>query len=218
MIKRLIFASGLAGSGGTAAGLSVAGHAPPGDGPRRAVTCVALADLVVDPIHAAVRIEWFADMEHLGRYERWLDGAGWKPDKDVVVIVAEEHVLRGDDWLAARWADGGPRYKHMALARRAQGLTQAQFSERWQSRAGRVGATPIPEEAKGCAYAQDHPVPRRDGDCRYDAVNEVWFDDVDALRTRIAWMDEALRTNGGEDDLVSESSFLALREECVVDG
>jgi hypothetical protein len=105
----------------------------------------------------------------------------------------------------------------MAVARRAPGLTPAEFSARWQRRAGRVGATPIPEVARGCAYAQNHPLPRPGGDWRYDAVNEVWFDDEDALRTRIAWLDEAVG-RGDDDDLVGEASFLAVREDVLPTG
>jgi hypothetical protein len=162
-------------------------------------------------------VEWLADRAHLGRRAAWLAAEGPTPAPGVTVVVAEEHVRRGAAWLEARWADGGPRLKHMAVARRGRGLTPAEFSERWRGRAGRVGATPIPEVARGCAYAQNHPLARPEGDWRYDAVNEVWFDDEDALRTRIAWLDEAVG-RGDDDDLVREASFLAVREELLVTG
>src|SRR5438552_3099511 len=84
-------------------------------------------------------------------------------------MVAEEHVMRGAQWLEQRWQDGGPKLKHMAIALRAEGLTQAQFHDLWRSRAGKVGTTPIPEDAKGLAYVQNHPLPRPDGDWAYDA-------------------------------------------------
>ena len=76
-------------------------------------------------------------------------------------------------------------------------------------------ATPIPEVAKGCAYAQNHPVDRADDAWRYDAVNEVWFDDEDALRARIRWMADAVG-GGGDDDFMSSSAFLAVREAIVL--
>lgn len=187
--------------------------------PLRVASCIALPDEIPDPAHDAIGLEWFADAGHLGRFEDWVAAAGPTPTALVApnataVVVAREHVLRGSDWLEQRWTAGGTRLKHMALARRAAGLTPAEFAERWQNRAGRVGTTPIPDVAKGCAYAQNHPLPRANGDSLYDAVNEVWFEDLDALRTRIQWMTDALST-GADDDFISESSFVAVREEVL---
>jgi hypothetical protein len=48
----------------------------------------------------------------------------------------------------------------------------------------------------------------------YDAVNEVYFDDLDGLRTRIAWFAEHF-DRVGEEDLVGESWFVAVREEAL---
>ena len=194
-----------------------AASAPAQVRPVRAVSCIAVPELIADQVHDGVAIEWFTDGDHLARYARWLDAEDGAPEGGAEVVVAEEHVLRGHEWLEARWAEGGVRLKHMAIARRAEGLTPAQFSEVWQNRAGRVGSTPIPDIAKGCAYAQNHPVTRADGDWPYDAVNEVWFDDEDALRSRIAWMAEAVGA-GGDDDFVGTSAFLAVREEVVIGG
>jgi hypothetical protein len=42
----------------------------------------------------------------------------------------------------------------------------------------------------------------------------VWFDDLDALRTRIRWMTDALSDNL-DDDFLGESSFLAVQEEVL---
>jgi EthD domain len=135
-----------------------------------------------------------------------------------VVVVADEVIQRGAEWLDRRWAAGGPRPVHLSLAVRASGLTAAEFSERWhghagQARTGDAGApTPVPVAAQGCAYVQDHPRPG--GEWTYDAVSEVWFDDLDGLRARIDWF----RDNdvGRPDDLFGESWFLALREEVVL--
>jgi hypothetical protein len=216
MIKRLAFAP--PGADGAALRDTLAGCAsaePLGVRPVRGVACVAVAELIPDQAHAAVTIEWFGDAEHLARCRRWRAAEAPSPEPDADVVVAVEHVLRGQDWLGARWVDGRPRLKHMAIARRAAGLTPAEFSDIWRNRAGRVGAIPVPEVAKGCAYAQNHPVDRADGDWRYDAVNEVWFDDEDALQTRIAWMADAVGS-GGDDDFVGSSAFLAVREEVVI--
>jgi hypothetical protein len=195
--------------------------APPDVRPVRLTCCTTMPEEIPNPAHDGVGLAWFPDAPHLERFEEWLSANPVTQADDVLgpastaVVVANEHVLRGADWLAQRWSDGGERLKHMAIARRAHGLTPAEFSEMWQNRVGKVGTTPIPDVARGCAYVQNHPVARRAGDWLYDAVNEVWFDELDALRNRIHWMTEALK-GGTEDDMVSENSFLAVREEVVL--
>jgi hypothetical protein len=225
MIKRITFATA---SGYGCAALqrswreivATALDAPLDARPLRVASCIALPDEIPDPVHDAIGIDWFTDADHLHRFQDWLTATEPTPTNATVeanalaVVVASEHVLRGSDWLDKRWAAGGTRLKHMAIARRAMGLTPGEFSERWQNRAGKVGTTSIPDVARGCAYAQNHPLPRRQGDWLYDAVNEVWFDDLDALRNRIQWMTRALST-GADDDLISESSFVAVREEAL---
>jgi hypothetical protein len=166
--------------------------APPDDRAVRAVRCTALPDLAPDPRHGTVVFEWFAD--------------GVDPGGDGLVV--EERVVRGADWLERRWREATPVFKHIALAQRASGLTQAAFSERWAQHAGTVGSRPIPDEVRGLAYVQNHPVP---GDWPYDAVNEVYFDDIDILRTRIAFFEDA-----PTDELFGAHWFLAVREEVVV--
>lgn len=188
--------------------------------PLRIALCTALPDVLADPKHDAIGIEWFVDQDHLKGFEAWLG-----PEDPLLrvlvgesspVVVAEEMVLRGSDWLEGRWSEGDVRVKHMAIARRAGGLTPAQFSERWKGRAGQVRrpegtSLVIPDAARGNAYVQNHPVPREDGDWAYDALNEVYFDDVDSLRLRIEWFARNLGEQT-EEDLVSESWFVAARE------
>ena len=177
-----------------------------------------------------IAFQWFDDAAHLARFDAWLtsdEGAAYQQALDDLaapgssaLVVAEEHVGRGADWLEQRWRDGGPKFKHMAVALRAAGLTQAEFSELWISRAGQVRtsgaatATVIPDAARGLAYVQNHPAPRADGDWPYDAVNEVYFDDLDALRVRIEFFAKTLGDQT-EDDLVSENWFVVGREEVV---
>jgi hypothetical protein len=93
-------------------------------------------------------MEWFADTDHVRRFQDWLaTPGGWQllhqadpvADRDArPVIVAEEAVLRGAGWLDQRWKEGGEKLKHMALAVRAEGLTREEFSRAWRSRAGQV--------------------------------------------------------------------------------
>jgi hypothetical protein len=186
--------------------------APAAIRPSRVTVATALLDVDAHPRHPAVRIEWFQDSDHLSRYDSWAAGTGLvRPDLESAV-VADERVLRGADWLADHWRYGGGAVKQMAIAHRAIGLTQQQFSQQWQARAGSVGSTPIPDSAKGCAYVQNHPL--HDQRQAYDAVNEVYFDDLDGLRARMAWFTETMSVRA-EDDLISANWFLALHEELV---
>jgi hypothetical protein len=186
------------------------------------VVCTVLSDITPGAVHDGIGIEWFTDAAHMARFESWLaspTGAlvqGLLTEAvDVAaspVIVAEEHILRGAEWLEQRWLDGGEKLKHMAIARRAEVLTPAQFSDRWKSRAGKVGQVAIPAAARGLAYVQNHPVPVRDGAWAYDALNEVYFDDLEGVRTRMAFFAES----PSEDDLVGENWFVVAREEVLV--
>lgn len=171
------------------------GSVDPSPAARRVAVCTVLHDLTPDAPHDRVLLEWFDDLPE---------------PNGAPCVVADEHVVRGADWLDERWRHGGPRLKHMALAARAADLTAGEFSERWRHHANSVGTTPIPELAKGQAYVQDHPLP---GDWAYDAVNEVWFDDEDDLRARIAFFDEV--GTAGAGDLVRAATFLAVREDLV---
>jgi hypothetical protein len=214
--------------------IAVAGvaQAPVDVQPLRVAVCTILGGLTgSEPKHDGISLEWFADTEALERYDSWLasqDGQAWTRQLDEVVqrdaspvMVADELVLRGADWLAQRWLDGGVKLKHMAIARRARDLTQAQFSERWRSRAGQIrkaGKTElsaIPDEARGLAYVQNHPRPRPEGDWAYDALNEVYFDDVERLKKRIDFFRENF-LDQLEPDLVRDGSFVAAREELVL--
>jgi hypothetical protein len=173
--------------------------------PVRVTACTVLSELTPGALHDTITIEWFADADHLSRCD------SWHPYEAESCVVAEELVLRGADWLQRRWRAGGVRLKHMALAKRASGLTPSEFSERWKNRAGMVGATPIPDVAKGQAYVQNHPLT---GEWAYDAVNEVYFDEFDDLRARIDWFAEALG-DATEDDLVGQSWFVPVCEEVL---
>ncbi|MWA03557.1 hypothetical protein F8568_024870 [Actinomadura sp. LD22] len=196
-------------------GAAAALPAPQDVRPVRTVLCTALPDVLPGPRFAAISLQWFADAAHLTRFASWLaspDGAA-EPGSGQVVVV-REHPLRGAEWLERRWREGGARLKHMAIARRAEHLTPDEFSDRWRDRAGRVGAVAIPARARGQAYVQNHPLPKSEGTWPFDAVNEVYFDDLDGLRERIAWFAEHV-DGTGEDDLVGEHWFVAVREEVL---
>lgn len=225
MIKRIEFVS--AGKGGASrlrAALEAGLAGEQSVRPLRVTLCHALDDVVPGQRYEAVGFQWFSDTAHLARFEEWSAtgggpaGARERPDAAPnPLVVAEERVVRGAEWLERHWLGPGESLKHMAVARRAEGLTAPQFSERWRSRAGTVqvpgaaGATMIPEEARGLAYVQNHPLVRPEGEWAYDAVNEVYFDTEAGLARRIAWFDETLG-GGTEDDLVAEHSFLVARE------
>ncbi|MGZ4693972.1 MAG: EthD domain-containing protein [Acidimicrobiales bacterium] len=237
MIKRIRFATrrratsfdAFAAAWPTA--VAAVAEAPPDVRPSRITVCTTMPGLTgPDPKHDGLGLEWFADPRHLERFESWLQTPDGRSSVTAVqrivddqvspVIIADECVLRGADWLERRWRDGGAKLKHLAIARRSADLTAAEFSERWRDHAGRLGrsagaaTTVIPDDARGLAYVQDHPRPRPSGDWAYDALNEVWFDDVEGLRTRIEWF----RANppDPDDDLFRQSWFVAAREEIVL--
>jgi hypothetical protein len=220
MIKRITFAA-------RREDLPLAADAPLGVRPSRVTVCTILPELTgPDPRHDGILMEWFADAAHLRRYQDWLVSGPVpeNPETPESVIVAEEAVLRGAAWLDRRWRDGGDRLKHMALAVRAAGLTPAEFSRAWRSRAGQVrraGATQvtaIPDEVRGRAYVQNHP--DLAGERAYDAVNEVWFDDLAGLRARVEWFRADLpgpaEPGPAEADLIRQSWFIAVREHVVL--
>jgi hypothetical protein len=205
------------------AACAAAAEAPAGARPRRVTVCTSRPDVLADPVHDGIAIEWFDDATHVRRFEAWLPSVGTRREEVVAiaaspVMVADELVLRGADWLDARWRDGGRTLKHMAIAKRAAGLSPAEFSERWKSRPGKVAiaggpVVAIPDRARGCAYVQNHPRAGAAYD-PYDAFNEVYFDDLDDLRFRIEWFADNL-SNGSDSDLVSEAWFVAATEDVV---
>lgn len=190
-------------------GATVAMGAPPAARPVRVAVCLALTGVLPRQAHDGVVTAWFAQPEALERFDDW--GATAHGD---ALVVADEVVGRGGDWLERRWKAGGPAVKHMALARRAEGLGRAEFSQRWRQRAGRVGTEVIPDAVRGLAYVQNHPRPHDGRDWAYDAVNEVYFDGLDGLRARIEWF-AANVGDRPEDDLVGQPRFLAVTEEPV---
>ena len=212
--------------------MEASASAPANAKPLRIAVCTSLPDVISDPVHDGIGIEWFADAEHLDRFESWLAGVGGDSvlaSLDVAidvgaspVVVARQLVLRGADWLENRWRSGGARLKHMAIARRAAELSQEEFSERWQGRAGSLASVEtghvveIPAKARGDAYLQNHPLATPGGDWAYDALNEVYFDEIADLRGRIAWFEQNLG-NRTEEDLVSESWFIAAREDVLLE-
>ncbi|HEY7068689.1 MAG TPA: hypothetical protein VH479_01180 [Acidimicrobiales bacterium] len=163
------------------------------------------------PRFAAVDCQWFGDAGEADANEGWLRAAG--PDLAAspgsLRVVAEEVVLRGEDWLDARWAAGGERYKMMSCGRRDPALAAGELSTRWRKEAGRLGAEEIPEAVRGQAYAQNHPLALDGAERPLDAVNEVWFDRLADLRRRGAWF--AARPDAGRP-LWVETWSLYLRE------
>lgn len=230
MIKRIRLAAGKPGLGHEEFGrrwrdaAAAAAEAPGPARPSRLSVATALAGVVPDQRYDGVGLEWFTGEEHLLRYEAWLAGPAGAGARKLLgealdveaspVVVADERVVRGADWLQRRWAGGGPKVKQLAIATRAAGLTLPQFLDLWGSRAGKIGATPIPQAYRGLAYVQNHPRIMAGRDWAYDAVNEVYFDDRASLLARIAYFDREL-TGQAESDLIAANWFLAVCEESV---
>lgn len=199
-------------------------NCPLGVRPARTVACTTLHHVAgADAPHDGISVEWFDDLDALRRFDGWrsaelehLPTRASEP-ASTVVIIAEEVVMRGEAWLNDRWTRGGTKYKHMALATRAEHLSSAEFSQRWRSRPGQVGgsgAAPvvaIPDPAKGLAYVQNHPL----AECAaYDAINEVYFDALEDMRARIDFFlnHDVLRADA---DLVRAATFIAVTEHVI---
>lgn len=187
--------------------------APPAARPERATVAVTVAGIVAEPRHAQMATVSFRDLAHLHAF---LDATGVGRRGDVT--VTEDHVVRGGDWLVRRW-DRGPVLKHVALARRAEGLSLAEMLERWRTHGGSVQrpgepSVAIPERVRGLAYVQHHPRVEDGHERPYDAITEVWFDDLDALKERAQWF--ATGPGSGPQALFEQSWFLALRETALI--
>lgn len=216
---------------GVVAGAALAG---PDARPSRITASMVLPELS-DPGdehadgHDGIATEWFTSEPHLARFESWLAALpdltsllgrpddSSRPDDGPRgsrcshrqmgrLVVAREHALRGEPWLARRWRDGGGRLKHMALVTRA-GLSAEEFSRRWRAHAGTAGSS-IPAEARGCACVQNHPMP---GEWPYDAINEVYFDDLAGLRARVRWFRDNV-PGPADGGLFGQSRLIAVRE------
>ncbi|MBL7488249.1 EthD domain-containing protein [Frankia sp. AgB1.9] len=209
-----------------------AAEAPPDARPARVTVATVLAGLSgpaerpgSGTSHDVVSFLWFPDAECLARFEAWQAATGATAAGATATgvtaaglvassVVARERVARGADWLAAHAASGGGAFKHIALSRRADGLTRAEFSRLWAEHGGVVqtsGASAvIPEAARGQAYVQNHPDPTGD-EPAYDAVNEVYFADLAGLRGRVSWFQQNPPTGG----LFGRSEYLAVREVVV---
>jgi hypothetical protein len=184
--------------------------AGPAEGrPRRVALAVALdlPDLAPPPF-TAIDVQWFDDPAAAFAGDEWL--ARVDPELRVgselfgprsCQVVAEEVVLRGPDYLTARWQQGGERFKMTSFGKRNPDLTLAQFSARWRRQAGRLGDEEIPAEMRGLAYVQNHPVPLDGHEWPFDAVNEVYFerlDDLQRRRTYFAARHETAARSGAE--------------------
>lgn len=151
---------------------------------RRASIGIPIDDPDLPPSpFAAVSVQWFDDVD-----------AALAANDGSTTVVAEEVVLRGADYLANRWAGGGERLKMMSFGRRNPRWTRQEFSARWRRDAGSVGGDAIPEDVRGLAYVQNHPLATGDDDPPFDAVNEVWFERLDLLRRRGAYIAAKLAT------------------------
>jgi hypothetical protein len=164
-----------------------AGHPSVVGRPTRAAVGVALELGEAGSPFGAMDVQWFPDLDAALANEAWLAGVGLEASAGSRLIVADEVVLRGQGWLADRWASGGERYKMLSFGRRHPELSPQEFSERWRAEAGRLGGGSIPEEVRGQAYVQNHPVLGGGWEWPFDAVNEVWFDRLDDLRRRRDW-------------------------------
>jgi hypothetical protein len=178
------------------------------------------------PRFAAVDEQWFVDAAGALANDAWL--ATIDPElcagsasfaAGSCLVVAEEVVLRGREYLDTRWAVGGERYKMMSFGKRNPRVTLREFSTRWRNEAGRLGPTSIPADVRGLAYVQNHPVPLDGREWPLDAVNEVWFERLEDLGRRVAWFaarqDAALRSGAVRLMSPTETWSMYVRESVL---
>lgn len=99
-------------------------------------------------LYDAVGFAWFNDDEHLKRYSDWLDTAEGHAAESLIerltdstnsrILVAEEKVVRGQDWFTGHRQEGDSAFQHLAIAIRANGMTPAEFSSAWSGHAGTI--------------------------------------------------------------------------------
>ena len=202
----------------------------PTPGRTRVTRCVTLPDVDGgDAQHDAISLEWFADADHLERYHVWLEaGTDGKsrshrraldPDASPL-LVADERVMRGADWLEQRWRAATTRSTHGR--RRSEHAGSRRPSSRSSGRAaparsGRPGATGDRDPRSSRAAWRTCRTTRARGrraSGPTTRLNEVYFDDLESLRRRIEWFREHLLDQ--EDDLVRENWFIVAREEVVL--
>jgi hypothetical protein len=230
LIKRFRLATAKRGlgreefAGGWREAVAAAASAPARARPVRLTVSVALPETTTDQRHDGVSIEWFRDREHLRRFESWLGTTAGRAVRELrseviefdasPVVVTSERVVSGADWLDRRWQEGGPKLKQLAIAIRADGLTLPQFLERWRGRADPVGAASVPAAYRGLASVQNHPLVDAGREWAYDAITEVYFDDVDSLLARIAYFGRE-PAGDADNDLVRAHWLLAVSEDPI---
>jgi hypothetical protein len=146
------------------------------------------------PTFAAIDVQWFDEPAAAFANEDWLASVDPRLQlgsdllgKRSCRVIAEEVVLRGPEYLDARWQQGGERFKMTSFGKRNPALTLPEFSARWRSQAGRLGDAEIPAPIRGLAYVQNHAVPVDGHEWPFDAINEVYFEQLDQLQRRRAY-------------------------------
>ncbi len=198
--------------------------ARPSDPPVRVSVAAPLTEAgFPPPPFAAVDIQWFTDRGAALETDARLTAAN--PELRIgssllggssCSVVAEEVVMRGEDYIDLRWQTGGDRLKMMSFGKRNPRLTLEEFLERWRGQAGRLGGEAIPEQARGLAYIQNHPLLLEGHAWPFDAINEVYFDHLEHLRERQAYFaarqEAALRTEAESFMSPTETGSMFVRE------
>src|SRR5437868_3634354 len=76
------------------------------DGPARLTVCEGFADAAGGPpVYEGVTVGWFDGVESARRFaDAWIAGSGPYADAEATdVVIADELILRGEDYLDERW-------------------------------------------------------------------------------------------------------------------
>ncbi len=154
--------------------------------PRHIALKLALVGEAPVSKHGGVSVE-VDDRSHLERFEEWRrhdrhlvdppGGLGGRRGGQPGGPGERGRPARRRVARRARWRQGGTKLEHMAMARRSRppdtGRVLPTLAERRQrgARPSETRTTAVPDEARGLAYVQNHPLHRVEGEWAHDAIN-----------------------------------------------
>ncbi len=77
--------------------------------------------------------------------------------------------------------------KVISLLKRKEGLSHEEFSKYWFEKHAPFGNSIAPPEALSKRYVQNHALQLGKGESPYDAVAELYFDDIAGMQRWIDW-------------------------------
>ena len=162
--------------------------------PERLVHCHALKLGRSEPRHDGVRIVWHTDDDArkelaaaAAASERSEPWAAITDPAATIELIMDERVVRGDDWLTARWTTRADENVYMLLGfiERKASLTIPEFRDYWWDTHRPLANRLIPVDAQANAYVQNRVFD--DSTAPWDGCGELYLDSLDLLSARAAF-------------------------------